>query len=200
MPGDKLKWKPGNMVLPAPAALVSCAGLEGPPNLITIAWCGNINTNPAMLSISVQPARYSYELIVESGEFVVNLPSRAMAHAVDYCGVVSGRDQDKWTATGLTPTPIDGVRCPAVAEAPISIACTVTERLPLGSHDLFLATVEGVMVTADLMDKSGRFRLDRADLLCYAHGDYYTLGERQGHFGWSVRKKKPVLGLRKRRR
>lgn len=196
----KIAWKPGNLVVPAPAALVSCQSAEGVPNLITIAWCGNINTNPAMLSISVQPTRHSHAMIVETGEFVVNLPSGAQAKAVDFCGVASGRDTDKWAATGLTPVAIDGVSCPAVSETPINIACKVDRQIPLGSHDLFLAKVVSVTVNADLLDAGGRFRLDRADLLCYAHGDYYSLGRRHGHFGWSVRKKKPVLHLRKRRK
>lgn len=195
----KTVWKPGNMAAPAPAALVSCQSREGVANLITIAWCGNINTNPAMLSISVQPSRHSHAMLVETGEFVVNLPSRAQAKAVDFCGVVSGRDTDKWAATGLTPVSIDGVSCPAVLETPINIACAVEQRISLGSHDLFIARVVSMSVNSDLVDSSGRFRLERADLLCYAHGDYYVLGKRQGHFGWSVRKKKPVLHLRKRR-
>jgi flavin reductase (DIM6/NTAB) family NADH-FMN oxidoreductase RutF len=198
--GAKTVWKAGNMAAPAPAALVSCRSAGGVANLITIAWCGNINTNPAMLSISVQPCRHSHAMLVETGEFVVNLPSRAQAKVVDFCGVVSGRDTDKWAATGLTPIPINGVSCPAVLETPINIACAVAQRIPLGSHDLFLARVVSMSVNSDLVDASGRFRLERADLLCYAHGDYYVLGKRQGHFGWSVRKKKPVLHLRKRRR
>ena len=188
---DKTHWKPGNLVVPAPAALVSCQGADGKPNLITIGWCGNINSDPVMLSISVRPERYSHGLIVETGEFVVNLPATDMAWAVDYCGVASGRDVDKWAETGLTPVPIGGVSCPAVEEAPIAMACRVTQRVPLGSHDMFLATVEEVAVTSDLLDKAGKFRLDRAGLLCYAHGDYYALGRKKGHFGWSVRKKKP---------
>ncbi len=195
----KTVWKPGNLVAPAPAALVSCQSREGAANLITIAWCGNINTNPAMLSISVQPSRHSHAMLVETGEFVVNLPSRAQARAVDFCGVASGRDTDKWAATGLTPIPIDGVSCPAVLETPINIACAVERRISLGSHDLFIARVVSMSVNSGLVDSSGAFRLERADLLCYAHGDYYVLGKRQGHFGWSVRKKKPVLHLRKRR-
>lgn len=196
----KTVWKPGNLVVPAPAALVSCRSASGEANLVTVAWCGNVNTNPAMLSISVQPSRHSYGILVETGEFVVNLPSADMARAVDYCGVVSGRDMDKWAATGLTPLPMDGVACPAVEEAPINISCRVAQRIPLGSHDLFLAMVREVAVDSRLLDKSGRFCLDRAGLLCYAHGDYYSLGRKGGHFGWSVRKKKPVLRLHNRKR
>lgn len=187
---EKAVWKPGNLVVPAPAALVSCQLPGERPNLLTIAWCGNVNTNPPMLSISVQPIRFSHGILVETGEFVVNLPSRDIARAVDYCGVVSGRNTDKWAAAGLTPCEVEGVSCPGVAECPINVACRVTKRISLGSHDLFLASVEGVSVSSRLMDRSGRFHLEKADLLCYAHGDYFTLGERQGHFGWSVRKRK----------
>lgn len=196
----KTRWKPGNLVVPAPAALVSCRAADGRPNLITVAWCGNINTNPAMLSISVQPSRFSHAILVETGEFVVNLPSEDLARAVDYCGVASGREVDKWRETGLTECAMEGVSCPGVAEAPINIACRVTQRIGLGSHDMFLAAVQEVTVDSRLMDKGGRFRLEKAGLLCYAHGDYYTLGRKQGHFGWSVRKKKPVLCLRKQTR
>ena len=187
----KTVWKAGNLVVPAPAALVSCQDPGERPNLVTIAWCGNINTNPPMLSISVRPERHSYGIICRTGEFVLNLPSVAQARAVDYCGVASGRDVDKFAETRLTPVAVGGVDCPAVAECPIAISCVVTERIELGSHVLFLAKVAEMTVSSRLIDKSGRFHLDRADLLCYAHGHYFSLGARQGHFGWSVRKKKP---------
>ena len=184
-------WKPGNMVVPAPAALVSCQAGDGRPNLITIAWCGNINSTPPMLSISVQKIRHSYGIIEESGEFVVNLPSLAQARAVDYCGVVSGREVDKFAATGLTPAVMAEVGCPGVAECPINISCRVSQRVELGSHVLYLALVREVAVASRLLDGKGRFCLEKADLLCYAHGHYFALGERRGFFGWSVRKKRP---------
>ncbi len=186
----KITWRPGNIVAPAPAALVSCQGTDGTANLITIAWCGNICSDPPMLSVSIRPSRFSYEMLVATGELVVNIPSRAMAKGVDYCGVVSGRDIDKWGTTGFTRCEVPGVNCPGVAEAPINIGCKVTQRLALGSHDLFLARVEGVTVTENCIDADGKFRLDRADLLCFAHGEYFSLGKRQGHFGWSIRKRK----------
>ncbi len=194
----KTRWKPGNLVVPAPAALISCRAPGKEPNLITLAWCGNINSDPPMLSISVRPSRHSYGMLVESGEFVVNLPSSGMAKAVDYCGVVSGRDVDKWRETGLTPLKMEETDCPGVEEAPINIACRTTQRIALGTHDMFLAEVLGVTVGSRLLDKAGRFRLEKAELLCFAHGEYYELGKKQGKFGWSVRKKKPVLSLRKR--
>lgn len=186
---EKMRWKPGNLVVPAPAALVSCAGKDGKANLITIAWCGNVNSTPAMLSISVRPERYSHSLIDATGEFVVNLPAKKMARAVDYCGVVSGRETDKWEACKLTPFAMETVACPGVTEAPISIGCKVTQKISLGSHDMFLATVDEVAVDARLIDSSGKFLLEKANLLCYAHGGYYTLGERKGFFGWSIQKK-----------
>lgn len=186
----RIHWKPGNLVVPAPAALVSCQSPEGPPNLMTVAWCGNINSEPPMLAVSIRPGRHSHAIIRETGEFVLNIPSVALARAVDYCGVVSGRDVDKFEAMGLTPVAARGVACPAVTECPIAIACRVTERLPMGSHDLFLAKVVDVAVHADLVDADGRFRLEEANLLCYAHGHYFSLGDRLGYFGWSVRKRK----------
>ena len=196
---EKTRWKPGNLVLPAPAALVSCQGADGAPNLITIAWCGNINSIPPMLSISVRPERHSHKLITETGEFVVNLPGKKLARATDYCGVASGRDVDKWAACKLTPLAMEKTACPGVAEAPVNIACKVTQTVRLGSHDMFLATVEEVAVDAKLIDAKGKFILEKADLLCFAHGDYYLLGERKGFFGWSVRKKaKPAARARGR--
>ena len=185
----KMVWKPGNLVIPAPAALVSCMGRDGKSNLITVAWCGNVNSSPPMLSISVRPIRHSHAILVESGEFVVNIPAVQQAQAVDYCGVVSGRDIDKFASTGLTPAPAGKVACPLVAECPVNISCRIEQRHSLGSHDLFLAMVEEVAVDSRLMDASGRFLVERANFLCYAHGFYFSLGSRQGHFGWSVRKR-----------
>lgn len=180
------------MVLPAPAALVSCRRNGERSNLITVGWCGNVNTNPPMLSVSIRPSRHSYDIISYTGEFVINIPSRPLARAVDYCGVVSGRDVDKFAETGLTELEMGGVTCPGVTEAPISISCRVTESRALGSHVLFLAEIKELVVDAGLIDKSGRFRVEKADLLCYAHGFYFGLGKRVGHFGWSVRKK-PIV-------
>lgn len=186
----KTEWKPGNLVLPAPAALVSCQAEGGPPNLITVAWCGNINSSPPMLSISVQPSRHSHGILEQSGEFVVNIPSLAQAREVDFCGVVSGRDMDKWAETGLTPMAMAGVSCPGVEECPVNIACNIKHTIKLGSHSLFLAEIVHVSVTSSLIDPNGRFRIEGANILCYAHGFYFGLGDKKGHFGWSVRKKK----------
>ena len=185
----KIDFKPGNMLYPLPAVLVSCAN-DGKSNLITIAWAGTICTNPPMVSISVKPERYSYSIIKESGEFVINLTTRALANATDYCGVRSGRDVDKWKECRLTPTPADTVSCPLVAESPVNIECQVTEIKELGSHHMFLAKVTAVHVDDRYMDEKNTFHLNDSDLLAYSHGTYFTLGDALGGFGYSVQKKK----------
>ncbi len=185
----KTRWKPGNLVVPAPAALISCKGKDGKANLITLAWCGNVNSDPPMLFISVRPSRFSHALIAETGECVVNIPSKKFARAVDYCGVTSGRNIDKWETCSLTPLPMERVACPGVAEMPINIGCRITRTIALPSHDMFLAEIVEVAVDENLVDAKGKFRLEKADILAYAHGEYRTLGDRQGSFGWSIRKK-----------
>lgn len=181
------------MLFPVPAALVSCGGTgEWKPNLITISWVGTVCTNPPMLSISVRPERYSYNIIKQTGEFVVNLPTVKQTRVTDWCGVVSGRDHDKFEKTGLTPAPALNVGCPVVLECPVNIECRVVQTLELGSHDLFIAEVVGVQVSEELIDAKGKLRLDRAGLIAYVHGTYIASGEYLGHFGFSVRKKKPA--------
>ena len=187
--GLKTAWKPGNALYPSPAVLVSCGRRGEKPNLLTVAWCGNVNSDPPMLSISVRPSRHSYSIIEETGEFVVNIPTGAIARAVDYCGVASGREIDKFAVAGLTPVPAAQVACPLVAECPINIECKVRHRLPLGTHVMYVAEVVAVAASRSLLDDEGRFRLDRVDLLFYAHGAYFTPGKKVGTFGWSVRKK-----------
>jgi flavin reductase (DIM6/NTAB) family NADH-FMN oxidoreductase RutF len=185
----KLAWKPGNLLAPVPAVLVSCGGFgEWRANLITIAWTGSICSDPVMLSIAVRPERYSYEIIRKSREFAVNLPTGKQAKALDWCGMVSGRRFDKFAKTGLTPAPALGVKCPIVAECPINIECRVEKTLELGSHTLFLAEVAAVQVSAALVDPKGKLRLDKAGLLAFAHGEYFALGPSLGRFGFSVRK------------
>jgi flavin reductase (DIM6/NTAB) family NADH-FMN oxidoreductase RutF len=187
----KKSWKPGNMLSPVPVVLVSCGGIrEWKPNLITIAWIGSVCSDPPMLSISVRPERYSHDIIKSTGEFVVNVPSADQAKSTDWCGVVSGRDTDKFSATGLTPAPAVKVGCPIVAECPLNIECRVRKTLPLGSHTLFLAQVVSVQVSAGLVDHRGRLNLQQAGLIAFAHGHYYALGRHLGHFGFSVRKDK----------
>lgn len=191
MSEEKLSW-PGSALLgPVPPVLVSCGEGEA-ANLITVAWAGTICTQPPRVSISVRPTRHSYGLIKESGEFVINLPTTALAKAVDWCGVKSGRDVNKFTAMGLHTTPASKVSCPLLAESPVSLECKVFQRLELGSHDLFLADVVAVDVDPALLDSAGKLHLEKAGLLAYAHGDYYALGKQLGKFGWSVRKKKPA--------
>lgn len=185
----KIDFKPGNMLYPLPVVLVSCANGDK-TNLLTIAWAGTVCTNPPMVSISVRPERYSYSMIKESGEFVINLTTRALAKATDYCGVRSGRDVDKWKECHLTPVPADTVSCPLVAESPVNIECMVTEIRELGSHHMFLAKVTAVHVDDRYMDEKNTLHLNDSDLLAYSHGTYFTLGDVVGSFGSSVQKKK----------
>lgn len=186
----KQEWKPGTMVYPLPAVLVTC-GTPECSNMLTVAWTGTVCTDPAMLYISVRPERYSYGLIRDTMEFTVNLTTEAMARATDWAGVRSGRDHDKWAETGLTPEPGKKVGCPHIAESPLSIECRVKEIVHLGSHDMFLAEVLDVLADESLIDaETGAFRLDKAGLLNYSHGNYYGQGAHIGRFGWSVKKKK----------
>ena len=185
---SKQVWKPGNLLAPVPPVLVSCGSLDK-PNLITIAWAGTINSDPVRVSISVRPQRYSHGLIRESGEFVINLPTQKILRAVDWCGVKSGRDLDKFQAMGLTAIPGSEVSAPVLAESPVNLECRVFQTIPLGSHDLFLADVVAVDVDEELLDEAGRLRLDKAGLAAYVHGTYYALGKQLGTFGFSVRKK-----------
>lgn len=185
---SKTVWKPGNLLAPVPPVLVSCGGMEK-PNLITIAWAGTVCSDPVRVSISVRPSRYSHGLIRQSGEFVVNLPTEPLLRAVDWCGVKSGRDVDKFAAMGLTALPASAVSAPLLAESPLNLECRVFDVVPLGSHDLFLADVAAVDVDESLLDENGRLCLEKARLAAYVHGTYYALGKRLGTFGYSVRKK-----------
>ena len=183
-------WKPGNMLYPLPAVLVSVADREGNANLFTVAWTGTVCSDPPMVSVSVRPERYSYHMIEESGEFVINLTTEALAYATDYCGVRSGRDVDKWQKMKLTKVMGEHVQAPMVAESPVNLECRVTQKLELGTHHMFLARVLAVHVDERYMDKNGRFHLDRARPLVYSHGRYFATGREIGTFGYSVRKKR----------
>ena len=186
-------WKPGNMVYPLPAVMVSCADKEGHDNIITIAWTGTICTNPAMLYISVRPTRYSYHLIRESGEFVVNLTTKDLVKATDWCGVRSGRDVDKWSEMHLTRGNAQTlIYAPIIEESPVNIECQVVKAEELGSHHMFLAKVTGVQVDDRFMQDNGKFALNKTGLLTYSHGEYFDLGKSLGTFGYSVKKKKKV--------
>lgn len=199
----KQVWRGGNMLYPLPAVMVSCADASGASDIVTVAWTGTICTNPPMLYVSIRPERASYRLIRESGEFVVNLTTRRLQRACDWCGVRSGRDYDKWVECGLTPAPAAKLElAPVIAESPVNIECKVTEVKELGSHHMFLASVEAVQVDESLVDVRGRLDLARAGLTAYSHGEYFELGQRLGTFGYSVRKKpagkKPASGKRPR--
>lgn len=198
----KESWKPGTLIYPLPAVLVSCGATPDEYNLLTVAWTGTVCTDPPMCYISVRPERHSYQIIRRTGEFVINLTTRDLARAADWCGVRSGRDYDKFREMGLTPGKALQVAAPIIEEAPVSIECRVRQVLPLGTHDMFLAEVVAVQVDAAYIDPAtGRFCLERACPIVYSHGEYFALGEALGHFGWSVRKKprkapKPVAGAK----
>ena len=187
----KESWKPGTRIYPLPAVLVSCGATPDEYNLLTVAWTGTVCTAPPMCYVSVRPERHSYGIIRRTGEFVINLTTRGLARAADWCGVRSGRDYDKFREMGLTPGKALKVAAPIVEESPVSIECRVRQVLELGTHDMFLAEVVAVQVDADYIDPAtGRFCLERACPIVYSHGEYFALGEALGHFGWSVRKKK----------
>jgi len=184
----KREFKPGNMLYPLPAVLVSVASQNGEKNVFTVCWAGTVCTNPPMASISVRPSRYSHHMIEETGEFVINLTTKQLAYATDYCGVVSGRDVDKFARLGLTGIKGRVVGAPLIEESPVNIECRVKQKLSLGSHDMFLADVVAVTVDERYMDDKDRFRLDLADPIVYSHGGYFALDEQIGSFGYSVRK------------
>ena len=181
--------KPGNFLYPVPAVMVSCMDEEKKPNIITIAWTGTVCSDPPMVSISVRKSRYSYDLIRKSGEFVINLTTRKLARAADFCGVRSGRELDKFEACGLTPQKASKIESPLIAESPVNIECSLKQIIELGSHDLFLAEVVAVDVDSKYIDEKGTFHMEKVDLIAYSHGSYQALGEVIGSFGYSVRKK-----------
>lgn len=187
---SKQIWKPGNMLYPVPAVLVSVADSEGKDNLITIAWTGTVCSDPAMTYISVRKERYSHHMLKENKEFVINLVSKEICRAADFCGVRSGLDLDKFEATGLTREKASTVNVPLVKESPVNIECKVTQVLELGSHDMFLAKVTAVQVDESLLDEKGKLDLNKAHLVAYSHGEYQTFDNILGTFGYSVKKDK----------
>ena len=197
----KQVWKPGTMVYPAPAAMISVADAEGNTNIITAAWTGNICSDPPMAYVSIRPERFSYHMVEDTGCFVVNLTTKKLARATDYCGVRSGRNEDKWKTAGLTPEPADFVKAPLIKECPVNIECQVAGQIELGSHTMFIGKVLAVHVDEAYMDKNGRFDLAASGLMAYAHGEYLELGKRIGTFGFSVKKKisgkKPAVRRKK---
>lgn len=185
----KTQLKPGTLLAPLPSVMVSC-GSEEKANIITIAWTGIISTIPPTLYISVRPERHSYEIIKESGEFVVNIPSANLVKRTDLCGMKSGKKEDKFKTCGFTKLKSLKVACPAIEECPINLECKVRQILPMGSHDMFIADIVSVSVDSNLIDADGKLRVDKANPIAYAHGEYFALGKKIGSFGFSVRKKK----------
>ena len=186
---SKQHWPPSAMIAPVPPVLVTCGTVEK-PNAITIAWTGTINTKPAKTYISIRPSRYSYNIIKESKEFVINLPVKSIVREIDYCGCVSGAREDKLAKCKLTVSKAQKISAPILDQSPINIECVLQQIIPLGTHDMFLAEVVGVNVDESLLDKNGRLQLEKADLITYAHGQYFELGKILGKFGFSVQKKK----------
>ena len=186
---SKVVWKPGTFVYPIPAVMVSCGTMEK-SNIVTVAWTGVINSDPAMVYISVRPSRYSYNIIKEQGEFVINLTTRNLARATDWCGCRSGNDYDKFKEMNLTKENANFVKCPLIKESPVSIECKVKEIRKLGSHDMFIAEVLSIDADDKYIDENGAFDISKCDLISYINGGYYTQGEKLGKFGFSVKKKK----------
>ena len=195
----KLQWKPGTLLAPAPPALVSCGTMEA-HNVLTAAWTGIVCSEPPMTYVSIRPERYSHHMILERGEFVINLPTQAIVRATDLCGVKSGRDGDKFALAGLTAEPSALVAAPGIGECPVSLECRVREVLHLGSPDMFLSDIVAVDVDPGYVDEKGALHLEKAGLLAYAHGGYYGLGRQLGTFGFSVRKKPVRRGAKPAKR
>lgn len=186
----KVSWKPGNLIYPLPAVMVSCGSSEEDYNIITIAWTGTMCTNPPLCFISVRPERHSHEIIKKNGEFVINLTTKDLAFATDWCGVKSGKDFNKFKEMKLTPVKGQIVKAPLIAESPVNIECKVTDIKSMGSHDIFFAEIVAINVSDTYIDENDQFDLNKANPLCYSHGKYYELGKFIGKFGYSVQKPK----------
>ena len=184
----KISWRGGTLLSPMPAVLVSCGSIDK-PNVFTVAWTGIINTIPAKTYISVRPERFSYEIIKQNKEFVINLTTSDLVYATDFCGVRSGKNVDKFKKMGLTPEKVSKVNAPAVAESPVNLQCKVTDIVEMGTHHMFIADIVGVSVDEQYLDANGKLCLGKANLAAYAHGEYYALGKNLGKFGFSVMKK-----------
>ncbi|MFZ4401693.1 MAG: flavin reductase family protein [Bacteroidales bacterium] len=188
---SKINWKPGTMLYPLPAIMVSCGAVENEFNIITIAWTGTICSNPPMCYISVQPRRHSYEILKRNMDFVINLTTEELAYATDWCGVKSGKDYNKFKEMKLTPAKAQLVKSPLIAESPVNIECVVKEIKSLGSHDMFIAEVVAVNVNPVFLDPiTQAFDMEKAGLICYSHGKYFSVGQFLGGFGFSVMKEK----------
>lgn len=193
---------------PVPVVMVSCAGknpdsAEERPNIVTIAWAGTINSEPPMVSISVRKSRHSHKLISETGEFVINLVNKSLCKPCDYCGVKSGKDEDKFASCGLTAVKAKNLDYAyAIVESPVNISCKVKQVVELGSHDMFIAEIVGITADEYLLDENGKLCLDKAKLVAYNHGEYFVLGDKLGFFGYSVASKEVFenrMGYKKER-
>ena len=185
---SKVKWKGGTLLAPVPPVMVSCGDMES-SNIITVAWTGIINSEPPKTYISVRPSRHSYNIIKERGEFVINLTPSRLVRSADWCGVYSGKNVDKFAKCKLTKEQANEVLAPVIAECPVALECKVTDIVPLGTHDMFVADIVAVDVSEELIDEKGKLHLEKAGLTAYAHGDYFALGKKIGSFGFSVKKK-----------
>lgn len=186
---SKVTWKSGTFIYPLPAVMVSCGTMEE-SNIITVAWTGIINTDPAMCYISVRPTRHSYEMIKKTGEFVINLTIKDLAYATDWCGVKTGAKVDKFKEMKLTKEKANFVNCPMIKESPVSVECKVKEIRELGSHHMFVAEILGINADEKYINENGAFDISKCDLIAYSNGNYYSLGKKIGRFGFSVQKKK----------
>lgn len=186
---SKIMWKPGTFLYPLPVVMVSCGNIEK-SNIITVAWTGIINTNPPKVYISLRPTRYSYKLIKESREFVINLTNSELSRATDWCGVKTGENIDKFKEMGLHKEKANFVKCPLIKESPVSVECKVTEIKELGTHHMFIADVLAINADDQYIDKNGAFDISKCNLIAYSNGHYYQLGKKLGKFGFSVQKKK----------
>ncbi|MEE1379739.1 MAG: flavin reductase family protein [Clostridia bacterium] len=186
---SKVTWKSGTFIYPLPAVMVSCGTMEE-SNIITVAWTGIINTDPAMCYISVRPTRHSYEMIKKTGEFVINLTTKDLAYATDWCGVKTGAKVDKFKEMKLTKEKANFVNCPMIKESPVSVECKVKEIRELGSHHMFVAEILGINADEKYINENGAFDISKCDLIAYTNGNYYSLGKKIGRFGFSVQKKK----------
>ena len=185
-------WRAGTLLAPVPPALVSCGGGELPDNVLTVAWTGILNSDPAKTYVSIRPSRFSHGLIRQNGEFVINVAPSKLVRSVDRAGVITGKDIDKFETCGLRRTPSVAVSCPTVADCPIALECKVTDVVSLGTHDMFIADIVAVTVDDSVIDEEGKLRIEKPGLMAYAHGTYFELGKKIGTFGFSVRKKKKV--------
>lgn len=198
---SKITWKPSTLLSPVPPAMITCGDMEN-SNIITIAWTGIVNTIPPMTYISIRPERYSYDIIKQSGEFVINLTDKKLIRAADWCGARTGSKFDKFKEMQLDKESVSVLSCPAIGQSPLNLECKVRDIIPLGSHDMFLAEIIAVNVDERLIDESGKLRLDKSGLAAFAHGEYFELGQKLGTFGFAVRKKptdKNTKGYKKRK-